>query len=96
VEYFNYLGSIITDNARCTRGINFRIAVLEAASNRKKALFTSKLDLNLRNILVKCYIWRRALSLSSSAPPPPSLSLLSPPLSSVGLQPDVGLGFLGP
>ena len=29
--------------------------------NKKKTLFTSKLDLNLRKKLVKCYIWRMAL-----------------------------------
>ena len=28
----------------------------------KKALFTSKFDLNLRNKLVKCYIWSKALN----------------------------------
>ena len=29
----------------------------KAAFNKKKILFTSKLDLNLRKKLVKCYIW---------------------------------------
>jgi hypothetical protein len=29
----------------------------EAACNKKKALFTSKLDLNLMKKLVACYIW---------------------------------------
>jgi hypothetical protein len=29
----------------------------KAAFNKKKNLFTSKLDLNLRNKLVNCYIW---------------------------------------
>jgi hypothetical protein len=28
-----------------------------AAFNRKKNLFTSKLDLNLENKLAKCYMW---------------------------------------
>jgi hypothetical protein len=32
-----------------------------AAFNNKKNLFTSKLDLNLRKKLVKCYIWSIAL-----------------------------------
>jgi hypothetical protein len=36
------------------------IALAKAAFN-KKTLFTSKLDLNLRKKLVKCYIWRKAL-----------------------------------
>ena len=52
VEYFNYLGSMMTNDARCTREIKSRIAM-----NKKKTVFTSKLDLNLREKLVKCYIW---------------------------------------
>jgi hypothetical protein len=35
--------------------------VAKAAVNKKKTLFTSKLDLELRKKLVKCYIWRIAL-----------------------------------
>jgi hypothetical protein len=60
VEYFNYLGSVITNDARCTREIKSRIAMAKAAFN-KKTLFTSKLDLYLRKKLVKCYIWSIAL-----------------------------------
>ena len=33
----------------------------KAAFNKKKTLFTTKLDLNLRKKLVKCYIWSMAL-----------------------------------
>jgi hypothetical protein len=33
----------------------------KATFNKKKTLFTSKLDLNLRKKLVKCYIWSVAL-----------------------------------
>jgi hypothetical protein len=33
----------------------------KAAFNNKKKLFTSKVDLNLRKKLVKCYIWSVAL-----------------------------------
>jgi len=33
----------------------------KAAFNKKRALFTSTLDLNLRKKLVKCYIWSIAL-----------------------------------
>ena len=33
----------------------------KAAFNKKKTLFTSKLDLNLRKKLVKCYIWSMVL-----------------------------------
>jgi hypothetical protein len=34
-----------------------RIPLAIATFNRKKILLTSKLDLNLRKKLVKCYIW---------------------------------------
>jgi hypothetical protein len=33
----------------------------KATFNKKKTLFTSKLDLELRKKLVKCYIWSIAL-----------------------------------
>jgi hypothetical protein len=52
---------MITNDARCTREIKSRIAMAKAAFNKKKPLFTSKLDLNLRKKLVKCYIWSTAL-----------------------------------
>jgi hypothetical protein len=55
VEYFNYLGSMI-NYARCKREIKSRIAMAKAEFSKKKNLFTSKLDLNLRKKLVKCYI----------------------------------------
>jgi hypothetical protein len=48
VEEFNYLGSMITDDARRTREIKARIAMVKAAFNKKKTLFTSKLDLEPR------------------------------------------------
>jgi hypothetical protein len=56
VEYFNCLGNI-TNDARCTLEIKSRIAMAKAAFNKKKTLFTGKSDLNLREKLVKCYIW---------------------------------------
>ncbi|RXY27484.1 hypothetical protein DD577_28870, partial [Klebsiella pneumoniae] len=48
-------------DARCTREIKSRIAMAKTAFNKKKNLFTSKLELNLRKKLVKCYIWSIAL-----------------------------------
>jgi hypothetical protein len=42
-------------------GIKSRIAMVKAAFNRKETLFTSRLDLNLRNKVVKCHIWSIAL-----------------------------------
>jgi hypothetical protein len=60
VEYFNYLGSMITNDAKRTREIKSRISMAKAAFN-KKTLFTSKLNLNLRKKIVKYYIWSVAL-----------------------------------
>jgi hypothetical protein len=33
------------------------IIISKAAINKKEALFTNKLDLNLKKKLIKCYIW---------------------------------------
>jgi hypothetical protein len=54
-------GSMTTNYARCTCEIKSRIAIGTATFNKKKTLPTSKLDLNLRMKLVKCYIWSIAL-----------------------------------
>jgi hypothetical protein len=61
MEYCNYLGRMKENDARCTREMKFRTATAKAAFNRKKTLFTSKLDLNLRKKLVKGYISRMTL-----------------------------------
>ena len=62
VEWFKYLGSILTNDGRCTCESKARIPMAKAAFNKKKkAIFTSKLDLYLRKKLVKCYIWSMAL-----------------------------------
>jgi hypothetical protein len=55
MKYFNYLGSTITNDARCTRKIKYGIAIAKAAIYKKKALGTSKLDLKLWKKLAKCY-----------------------------------------
>ena len=60
MESFQYLGSILTNDGRCTCEIKCRIAMAKAAFNKKKALFTSTLDLELKK-LVNCYIWSIAL-----------------------------------
>jgi hypothetical protein len=57
VEYFSYLGSMITNDARCTYAIKSGTATAKAAFNKKKTLPTSKLDLKLRKKPVKSYIW---------------------------------------
>ena len=60
VEYFKHVGSVLTNDGRCTCEIKFRIAMAKAAFS-KKILFTSALDLNLRKKVVECYIWNMAL-----------------------------------
>ena len=62
MKCFKYLGSMLTDDEMCTCEIKSRIAMAKAAFNKKKKnLFTSKLDLNLRKKLVKCYVWTMTL-----------------------------------
>jgi len=61
VESFKYLGSVLTNDGRCTCEIKCIIPMAKAAFNKKRALFTSTLDLKLRKKLVKCYIWSIAL-----------------------------------
>jgi hypothetical protein len=61
VEYFSYLGSVIRNDARCTRGIKSSIVTAKSAFSKKKTHFTSKLGLNLRKKLANCYKWSIAL-----------------------------------
>jgi hypothetical protein len=60
-EYFSYLGSMITNDAKCTHEIKSGIGMEKAAFNRKKTIFISKLGLSLRKKLVKWRIWSIAL-----------------------------------
>jgi hypothetical protein len=45
LEYFNYLSSLIKNDARCTRQLMYRTAMSNAAFNKKKNLSSSKLGL---------------------------------------------------
>jgi len=56
VESFKYLSSTLTNDGRCTCAIQSRIAMAKAVFNKKRALFTSTMDLKLRKKLVECYI----------------------------------------
>ena len=57
VKYFSYVGRTIANDGRYTREIKSMIIISKAAINKKEALFTNKLDLNLKKKLIKCYIW---------------------------------------
>jgi hypothetical protein len=48
VKCFDYLGCMKINDATCTHEIKSRIAMAEAAFNKKTKLFINKLDLNLR------------------------------------------------
>jgi hypothetical protein len=52
---------VFTNDGRCNCEIKPRIAMAKAAFNKNRALFTSKIDLQLRKILVKCRTWSTAL-----------------------------------
>jgi len=52
---------MITNVEKCRREIQSWIVMATAAFSKKKGPVTSKLDVNLREKLVKCYIWRVAL-----------------------------------
>jgi hypothetical protein len=53
IEYFSCLANMVTNDASCTREIKCRIAMANAAFYKKKTLFASKMDLNLRGKPVK-------------------------------------------
>jgi hypothetical protein len=51
----------LTKDEKCICEIKCRIATAKAAFNKKRTLFTSTLDMELRKKLVKCYVWSIAL-----------------------------------
>ena len=57
----NVMGSMLTEDGRCTCEIKSTIAMAKAAFNKKKNPFPSKFDLNVRKRLVRCYISSVAL-----------------------------------
>jgi hypothetical protein len=52
---------MLNNDGRCTVEIKSRIAMEKYPFNYKRVLFTGKVDLELREKLVKCYIWSGAL-----------------------------------
>jgi len=61
VGSFKYLGSMLTNDGRCTCEIKSRIAMAKAAFNKKRARFISSWNLKLRKKVIKCYIWNIAV-----------------------------------
>ena len=56
VDHFKYLGSVLTRDGYCTREIKMRIAIAKEAFNRKMSLLTSKLNIELKKKLIRCYV----------------------------------------
>jgi hypothetical protein len=52
---------MLTNHERYTCEIKSKIPMANAAFNNKGVLVTSKMDLELRKKLVKCYMWSIAL-----------------------------------
>jgi hypothetical protein len=53
---FQQFCRMITKDARCTREIKSRVSMTNAAFNKKKIIFTSKLELKISKKLLKGYI----------------------------------------
>jgi len=57
VDYFKYLGSIITDDGKSTKEINSRIGQAKNAFFKKKKLLTSKnMNIVTKKRLIKTYV----------------------------------------
>jgi hypothetical protein len=50
------MGSLKSNDARCTYEIKSSITVTKAAFNKKRAIFATKFDLYFWKKLIKCYI----------------------------------------
>jgi hypothetical protein len=60
VEYFKYLCSLNTNDARFTRENKSRIVLVKAAFNKKNTLFASKLKLNLGEKTSEVLHWKHS------------------------------------
>ena len=62
VEQFQYLGSVLTSDARCTTEIKRRIGIAKTAFRKMKNLLTnSRLSLQTRVRAIKTYVWSTLL-----------------------------------
>ena len=58
VESFNYLGSVLTQDCRCTSDNKTRIALAKKSFTDISSTFTNKqLENDTKKRLMKCYIW---------------------------------------
>ena len=68
VEQFKYLGSVITEDGRCSKEIKCRIALAKQAFTKNKKILCSNICMSLRVKLVKTHhgvvcvtVWKRDL-----------------------------------
>uniref|UniRef100_A0A8D8SQ06 Reverse transcriptase n=1 Tax=Cacopsylla melanoneura TaxID=428564 RepID=A0A8D8SQ06_9HEMI len=62
ITIFKYLGSNITEDAKCTGDIKQRIVLAKIAFNKKKTLLCSNnVSLTIRKQLIKSLVWSVAL-----------------------------------
>jgi len=61
VEYFKYMGSMMTNDARCTRQITSKECRSKSSIQEKEDSFHQETGTNLRKKLVTCYIMSMAL-----------------------------------
>ena len=61
LRILKYLSGLLKKDTRCAGETKSRVAIQKAVFNEKKILFTSKLTLNLRKKLMKCYSWTVAV-----------------------------------
>ena len=57
MQYLKYFRSRITNDAISTSEVKSMTAMAKEAFNKKKALYSIKLDIYLRTELLKCYIY---------------------------------------
>ena len=58
VNYFEYLGSLLTSNCRCDKDITRRIAIAKKAFLDKKQIVTNKtVSIVTKKKLIKAYVW---------------------------------------
>ncbi len=61
VHEFCYLGSMITEDAKCHREVRRRIALGKEAFNKRKELMRRGFNQELKKTMVKCLVWSVAL-----------------------------------
>ena len=61
VGSFKYLRCNISSNMNCCQEVKQRIAIAKEAFNRKRSIFCGPLEKEIRQSLVKCFVWSVAL-----------------------------------